>query len=325
MCREWNSFFEPANFEKLILHQDDVEAFRDFVLGRHRALLVGWVWVRIELPLCDCTRCCQPESVEEDKANKFIFTNAIWRLFEILSGFNKTHPGITLELSAHSPSMVVHYAQDARNMLNDTAWHSNRALGPRRMIDSPHNWINGQRRPMKDGAALRMVGPPRGLRFELRAPTAKRMRSLLKVKVVKALVIRLQCYRHFSVPKALDHIIRNLTQLRDLTYECWKSFTSEKIAGRHIRGKEHLTLFEGTFKYRRTLRKVSIFEGTSRCNYRHAAPEWTFARPTVSLGAALAETSRHFEELHMNDMVDARDFFSPFWLDDSYYKRKRFE
>ncbi len=64
-------------------------------------------------------------------------------------------------------------------------------------------------------------------------------KALPKVRAVTAMVIRGQCYRHFSVSKALDPIIRNLTQLRHLSYECWKGFNTAKISGRRIRMNEN--------------------------------------------------------------------------------------
>ena len=328
VCREWNTFFEVANFQKLILHQSDIETFGKLVLGRPRASFVRWIWVRIELPTYDCTKCDKSESVEEDKANKFLFTEAIWTLFDILSKFHRSHPGITLELSADSPSLTHHYAHELGWMANDTAWHTNNAARPvLGIVDEAHYWRDGKRqRPLKSGAALRMTGHPQGLRFDRREPTARHMRDLPKVGVVKALVIRLQCYRHFSITKALDPIIRNLTQLRDLSYECYKGFNIEQVNGHLIRHKENDILLRDTFQSRRTLRKVSIFEATSRCNYLTNDARWTFrTRPWSSLGIDLGKTSKHFEELYINDMVDAKDFFQPFWEGAPNYQRTRRE
>ncbi|KAL6876804.1 hypothetical protein J3F83DRAFT_421770 [Trichoderma novae-zelandiae] len=314
VCREWSNFFERANFERLILHQHDITTLGE-VVPRCGAL-IRWIWLRIELPSYDCSLCDQPESVEEDKVNKFLFTDAVWALFGILSQLNESHhPGMTLELSAHSPSLVDHYAQELGCMINDTAWHTLGGIqSPQSLNDRYHRWWSGQRRRITDAAALRMAGHPQGLRFDMRAPVVKRMnKTLPRVRAVKALVIRGQCYRHLSIPKALDPIIRNLTQLRDLSYECWKGFDTAEIKGRHIRYYENDSLFFDTLKYRRSLRKISIYEGTSRCNENHLRPRLTWRHAAVDFGSALAKASRNLDELYVNDIVEAGDFFRPFW------------
>lgn len=313
VCREWNSFVEEANFEKLILHQDDIP-----MLGRvvpRCGTFIRWIWLRIELPSYDCSLCDDPESVEEDQVNKFIFTDAVWALFGILSQLNKSdHPGITLELSAHSTSIADHYAQELGCMINDTAWHTLGPLqSPRALNDRYHRWWFGQRRRITDGAALRLVGHPKGLRFDMRAPVARSMRKTLpKVKVVTALVIRGQCYRHFSVRKTLDPIIRNLTRLRDISYECWKGDDTAEFEGGRIRYNEKHHLLSKTFKHRRTLRKISMYEGTSRCNRSHLDPRWTWEQPAKGASSALAKASRNLDELYVNDIVEAGDFFQAF-------------
>ncbi|KAK1245976.1 hypothetical protein MKX07_005045 [Trichoderma sp. CBMAI-0711] len=314
VCREWNDFFEKANFEKLILHQDDILMLSQIV--PRCGALVRWIWLRIELPSYDCSLCNQPESVEEDKINKCLFTDAIWGLFEILSQLNdRHHPGITLELSAHSPSLVDHYAQELGCMINDTAWHTLGGIqSPRSLNDRFHRWWFGQRRRITDAAALRMVGHPQGLRFDLRAPAVKRMdKTLPRVRAVKALVVRGQCYRHFSVSKALDPIIRNLTQLRDLSYECWEGYDTAEIKGRHIRLRENKILLSETLRYRRSLRRICLYEGTSRCNEDHLRPSLTWNRSAIGFGSDLAKASRNLNELYVNDLAEADDFFRPFW------------
>ncbi|KAL7806363.1 hypothetical protein V8C44DRAFT_360568 [Trichoderma aethiopicum] len=315
VCRDWNAFFEHANFEKLILHQDDIPMLGEVV--PRRGALMRWIWLRIELPPYDCPVCNLPESVEEDRVNKFIFTDAVWGLFDILSQLNNDHhPGITLELSAHSPSLVDHYAQELDYMINDTAWNT-LIRWPRKHSGFRHLLLYGQQRDLTNAAALRMVGHPQGLRFDLRAPVAKRMnKTLPRVRAIKGLVIRGQCYRHFSVAKALDPIIRNLTQLRELSYECWKGYDTVEMNQRRIRDRENEILLSETLKYRRTLRKISIYEGTSRCHKNFLRPHHTWKSATLGFGSDLAKASRNLEELYVNDLAEADDFFRPFWGND---------
>ncbi|KAL7821736.1 hypothetical protein V8C26DRAFT_390814, partial [Trichoderma gracile] len=314
VCRDWRDFFEETNFEKLILHQDDIPMLGE-VVPRCGAL-IRWIWLRIELPAYDCRLCDQPESTEENRVNKYIFTDAIWGLFDILSQLNNDHhPGITLELSAHSPSLVDHYAKELGCMINDTAWHTLGGIQrPRPPSDIRHRWRRGQRKGLPNAAALRMVGHPEGLRFDLRAPVPKRMnKTLPRVRAVKGLVIRGQCYRHLSISKALDPIIKNLTQLRELSYECWKGYNTADMNQRGIRVRENEILLSETLRYRQSLRKISIYEGTSRCNRKYLHPYYTWGCATLGFGSDLAKASRNLEELYVNDLAEADDFFRPFW------------
>ena len=315
VCREWRRFFEEANFEKLILHQDDIPMLAS-VVPRCGGLL-RWIWLRIELPTYDCSLCDDPESAEEEKANAFLFTDAVWALFGVLSRLNRSdgHPGMTLELSAQSPSIVDHYAQELGRMINDTAWHTlGSYMPPRALNDRYHRWWFAHRRHITDGAALRMVGHPKGLRFDLRAPIVKRMsKTLPKVQVVTALVIRGPCYRYLSVSKALDPIIRHLTQLREIAYEFWKGYDTVEVEGRRVRHYEKDHLLSKTLRHCPTLRRISLYEGTSRCNRDHLDRHWTWEQPPAAgLGSALAKASRNLEELYVNDLVEAGDFFRPF-------------
>uniref|UniRef100_A0A8H7K9M4 F-box domain-containing protein n=1 Tax=Bionectria ochroleuca TaxID=29856 RepID=A0A8H7K9M4_BIOOC len=85
VCQGWQAYFEKENFKRLILHQDDVSRFGKILARHQRTSFVRWIWLRIELPTYDCSRCGTPESTDEDVANKYIFTNAVWDLLGTLS------------------------------------------------------------------------------------------------------------------------------------------------------------------------------------------------------------------------------------------------
>ncbi|VUC22133.1 unnamed protein product [Clonostachys rosea] len=313
VSNEWRLFFERANFSKLILHQDDVETFGRLVQNTQRASFVSWIWLRVELPSYNCAKCDVPESVEEDKDIKFAFTNAVWRLLEILSEFDATHSGITLELSADSPSLTDHYAQEYGSIMNDTAWHSLGAVHTHQnTTDIIHGWQDGRRKPLMEGPRMRVFGHPRGLRFDKRAPVARRMRQLPKVSVVKALVVRLQCYRRFSVSKTLDPMLTSFYKLRDLTYESWKeSYCQKGVSGRNMRNTEFEELFQLTLssKYHKTLGRVSVYERSIRCPCRQDCSSLFGPGPSNTIAAPLAIATRKMEELYINASVDAFDFF----------------
>ncbi|CAH0054764.1 unnamed protein product [Clonostachys solani] len=313
VSNEWRLFFERSNFGKLILHQDDVETFGRLVQNTQRPLFVKWVWLRVELPLYNCAKCHLPESVEEDKNIEFTFTNATWRLLEILSEFDATHSGITLELSADSPSLTDHYAQEYGSIMNDTSWHSLGAVHTHQPItDSIHGWEKGRRGPLMRDPRMRIFGHPRGLQFDKRSPVARRMRKLPKVPAVKALVVRLQCYRRFSVPKTLHPMLVSFTSLRDLTYESWKEGACQiDSSERDLRDIELEELFLSSLssKYHKSLGRVSVYERSIRCPCIPACSWWIGSRESKAVAAALAIASNNMEELYINDSVDACHFF----------------
>lgn len=108
--------------------------------------------------------------------------------------------------------------------------------------------------------------------------------------------------------KALQPIIQCLTQLENFTYEPWRGIDTKGHSGRAVRDMEHHLLFFDVFKYRRSLRRVSIFEDFNRVLYRRRERECY-----TLLGKDLARSSRNFEELHASLNVDAKDFFHAFW------------
>lgn len=316
VCREWNHFFEAANFHRLIINQDDIDTFgKLMVKGREqhpRAVDLRWIWLRLDLPTYDCTRCGEPESPKEVRASKQIFTRSLRRLFNILSRFDASHPGITFELSADSPSLVYHYAQEVDSISRDTAWKAadEEGLTDTVLEDQHHNWEDGFRGPISDDAAMRITGSPSGLGFTERQ--TPRTSELPNVSVIKAFMIRAQCYRYFAVREGLEHIIKACPELRDLTYETWKALNTAQLNRQLVRVRDWEYLISDVFKDCGSLRKVSLFEGASRCNLDADEANWTWGDPAPGLGTALAEKSRGLEELYVNNLVDGNEFFGEF-------------
>ena len=55
-CREWQHFFEKESFRYMTLHQSDICEFGRIVQGERKAY-VQWIWLRLELPKYDCSKC----------------------------------------------------------------------------------------------------------------------------------------------------------------------------------------------------------------------------------------------------------------------------
>jgi len=106
VCKEWQIVMEKKNFGRLRLRAsclDDLE----HMVGRRREL-VKHVWLDIELKTYNCEECQSMRlgSMMEDQS---ILARAISKLFSILSTWNPVGGGLTLELSAQSPSDSEHW------------------------------------------------------------------------------------------------------------------------------------------------------------------------------------------------------------------------
>ncbi|KAK3940644.1 hypothetical protein QBC46DRAFT_434250 [Diplogelasinospora grovesii] len=318
VSREWQYFFEKENFKSLILHQDDIPKFGNIVQGQ-RINFVKWAWLRFEVPAYDCNKCNRKESAVEVRRNNLLFTNAVWDLFVILSTWGRDGGGggVTLELSAHSPSDAGHFCKELQYRLHDTAWGGISTPRPgdfseERYNDPAHGWHNFlQFADPGDDAKLRVFGHPNGLGFDLRAQATRRTAGILpNVEVVNSLVIRRQFYRHFSVPRALQPIIQSLTQLREFRYEPWRGLNTRHHFGRVIRDEQHCLLFSNVLKDKKSLRSVSMYEDFDPRGLHNRS---TLEPCSPDLGRALAESSGHLEELHAAHNIDAKDFFHAFW------------
>lgn len=122
ISRQWQSLIEPIQSKHLIIHQFDIAKFSRIVTGPRRIYLQH-SWLRIRLNKYDCQSCRSEESQEEIRCQNLTYTRAIWNLYEVLSSPSWSDKrGVTLELSAHSPSDAIHYGKDLKMREFDTAW-----------------------------------------------------------------------------------------------------------------------------------------------------------------------------------------------------------
>ena len=305
--REWQAHFEAENFKHLILGYSDVLEFGRIVVRSHRGSLVQWIWLRVELPTYGCDKCKKPESPDERMANEARFTYAIWNLHSFLSELDSGHPGISLELSVHSPSDAEHYCQELKGTMNDTAWYVSRSH-ERIPNDRRHGWRSGTRLPLTTEAYLRAFGNPRGIGIDLKIPNLSHAKKLPRATVVKQLVIRLQFFRHFSIRCGLIPIFQSLPQLESLMYECWQGINvGSKETAHAFRQRDHRRLVSAVLICK-NLRRVSIYEMSSHSYCQ--VPSRTMDR---IIGRTMGMYSGPLKELYISWMVDAKDFFHNFW------------
>ncbi|KAB5566299.1 hypothetical protein GE09DRAFT_1272791 [Coniochaeta sp. 2T2.1] len=221
VCKEWQPEFEPHNFRQLILTPACIADLNTHVPASKRPL-VRHIWLRVELPEYRCASCEDSdapllEQLVEDMAQEHnrIFTEAVYSLYRALSSWVPVpeHPGITLELSTHSPSDGEHHFKDRTFQCFE--WTGPECLKnrqesqgflARRHIpgeESDHGWVNGRQASLEGqpdrarftDAKQKLVGWP----LELELPPATTLRT---VRVVTGFITRRQFHR-FVAPIAL--------------------------------------------------------------------------------------------------------------------------
>jgi len=339
VSKQWQYFFEKLNFDHLFLHQEDVSQFRAIVERQpHRKAFVRWIWLRVELAEYSCQDCLTAQSPDEVRENNAIFTKGVYELFAVLSSWNPDdghRDGITLELSAHSPSDATHFARELNFRIADNFFHAFRPLdmtmNVRSMLDSRrHSWMNGRqtlarRTPAeREGILARLFGDYEGLRFDMRIGVTRtnipeesgRNRGLPPVPLIKSFLIRRQFYRLFSVSKALGPILTAMPELENLRYESWDT-PMESNHG--IRALQNRVLIGYILSRKSKLKAISIHGSTSRVyhgNPRLYDPRTLMPRDVsdrVTLGKALAKSTMNLQMIHGARNVEAEGFFHAFW------------
>ncbi|KAI3392864.1 hypothetical protein diail_5039 [Diaporthe ilicicola] len=313
VCRDWQDFFEGKLFQQLTLKtESDIQAFAELVQSRRRAY-VKWVWLRIELPLYDCQQCHRHETREDVQVQNTTFTNLVWDLFDVLSKWkNKDvhNHGITLELSAHSPSDAHHFNKDLRFRLHDSAWDRWDARPVLPHNDPFHGWQDGKQvKEIPSDAKYRVFGF--GLHFDYKLPSVRRRRMRLpKVSVVTSFVIRRQFSRSFGVRRGLYPMMCSLTRLSTFSFEPWQG---PSILYQRKQEWYHAFLVREVLKARRkTLKKVAIFESHDEIFYHPPRNATSHRLGTDLFSRDLARASHHLEELYVAKKVDAFHFFYAF-------------
>ncbi|TIC95507.1 hypothetical protein CH35J_008962 [Colletotrichum higginsianum] len=322
VCKEWQAVLEKDTFRRLKLRVsclDDMES----MISPQRSRLVRHVWLNIELRPYTCRNCHLTESYSWWCANNAVIRSAVRKLFHILSRWPSADgAGLTLELSAQSPSDKEHYfknlyfgghGEDEDFEPDDRlVRHSplSENLTEYLQHDIKHGWVNGRQVFAPDASAILRIFSEIDLNFREELP---------RVKAVTRFAIRRQCRRQFS-PRTLGYLFDRLPRLRSLVYEPWQWYKRaptyhydneyEKLIESHLpQSLKHLSLFEETNeRYIALIREGFLPHGFGPDSIRVASP---------AVGAALAERSLSLETLSATFIVEARDFFQscrPDWV-----------
>ncbi|RFU32598.1 hypothetical protein B7463_g3736, partial [Scytalidium lignicola] len=272
VSQEWQRFFEPKHFERVVLSQCRIKAFAQVVQGPKR------------------------------KA------------------------GLTLELSAYSPSDSKHFFRDLR--LDHDPYREpskNFILFPdskpieHKFNDRWHLWRQGHRVPISQdeenylihgitrlqGRGFYFKPPPEGLPNDNDdRPPHSASEYLPKVDVVTSFLFRRQYYRHIH-PDGLSQLFESLINLQHIIYEPPKVLYSDN-------SKRYQFVFERWLPT--TLRKLTIYEShDERDESKHFSDSSGLLLPrssTPALGLALAKASRPLEHLSVSFIVDAKHFLA---------------
>ncbi|CAN8095559.1 unnamed protein product [Discula destructiva] len=284
VCKSWQVLIEEVNFKELAIKHADVSKLDEIVQGPRRAYLKH-LWLSVELDKYHYRLRFEPESEEEQEANNFKFTLALYDLFEVLEtwdtpGFWKERNGrgLNLELKAFSPS-------DKKNLFGSAGLNFD---GNSRYFDSLLDFY------------LLALNEPRGIH------------GLPMVKVITGLHILRRNYRNISAA-AVTPIIRSLPCLEEVRLEPWQQ--PDEPAQEDVDSE----LASQIPFWPSQLRRVSLFThfGAFDPNPLDAlldADGDTIPRPNTYrfLGQGLQRLSTTLEELSVSYMTDAEHFFEPF-------------
>lgn len=258
VCLEWQGLFEAsaANFGKLVLHPSALDGFQRIIRRRHNKMpYIRHIWLRIELQEYTCKNCENPETGKEivryglfstwmtfwcktlvnqhTNRNNIIFTQALWKLLDILSTWEKSninldHQNLTLEFSAHSPSDSQHAFQNVLEIQNAYPYLDESSVQRQYMMQHRTGIITdlfqrlGNRQSITVPMAARLVRP---LDFDFSGVRFKQGQSkdrLPEVKMVTSFLIRRQYYRDICTSALARLYNESLPNLRTIRHERWR-------------------------------------------------------------------------------------------------------
>ncbi|RSM02776.1 hypothetical protein CDV31_010815 [Fusarium ambrosium] len=320
--KHWQEYFEAQSFRHLIINQNDIEYFEIIVKGKRRHH-VKHLWLRILLPTWPWVRGSQEEN---DyilwRADRY-FTGSIFDLFEVLSEWGEENLGITFELSAHSPSDRGKYVQDdfferEVNMYKEyLATNSTKAYQFSGDVCEPYlmasekldiaSVFNMWHRTAQDLFGWK----PLEFNFH-EQPNLTPIRKedepeLSSVSVISKFLIRQSQFRDIY-PADLGKIWSSLPHLDQIAVERWRYVKVEYEKGWCEEAKRTFAL-----ELPLSVKTLSLHGDTVNTFHRWASKEVM----TIDLAKYLRNYGRHLENMSISFLIDAKDFFQPFWTTQS--------
>ncbi|KAM7200608.1 hypothetical protein V8F33_003813 [Rhypophila sp. PSN 637] len=274
VSRQWQLFFEELNFNHLILHQDDLAKFEAITQSHaqlHRRQFIQGIYLRLELSEYGCGRCWMEVFKEEEEVDSRISKTAVASLFATLSSWDPTAcygGGLTLEISAHSPSDANCYARELYPRIADNThssfrykpshWYRGQVFSDMSYNPSRHGWWQGSRNYNGMTFGRRMVMTQRVFSYSYEYAYSW-LDDLPAVPCVRNFLIRRQFYRNLGY-MALRKIITSLSELVSFRYESWSAVSSETD---QIQAWDFSRLLSEVITHHPTLRRISLYGSTN--------------------------------------------------------------
>ncbi|KAF5677615.1 hypothetical protein FHETE_1666 [Fusarium heterosporum] len=350
VCKTWQYFFEAKTFKSLILHQDDINDFSTIVKG-HRKKFLKHLWLRVTLPKYLTPVCKVEESPKVLWEANNIFTESISNLWDILSGWDTPQyeaQSLTFELSVHSPSDWVEYIKEDSSIESDMPMYkgylATESIDPYKNTQDVHSEYKRLQDTMAD-AALRIPSflqvsfwmtiidnllgwkplcfdnsttrpnnnnPTYGSK-DRATPASEQgtdedeQLQLPEVPAITKLLIRRQSFRGIC-PTALGSILESLPNMQEIHVERWRCAepSDEKMWCRGANITFGMDLPP-------SLKTLSLYGETSRLFHTWKPNDVN----ATSLTKSLRQYTKHLENLSVSHLIDAKEFFRPFWPADS--------
>ncbi|UPK96087.1 hypothetical protein LCI18_007022 [Fusarium solani-melongenae] len=308
--RHWREFFEAKTFRHLLISQYDIEDFDTVVRGARRSY-VKHLWLRILLP----KHLWVWRKEEEDahvlwKADR-IFTTSIFGLWDALANWDACihdgNLGFTFELSAHSPSDRGKHIRDdffERDVdMYQGYLETNSAEAYKSSGDVYAPYLKAYRglagkfgTQMWDRTVADLFGwKPLEFNFheqeEMSPIREDEAPELPSVSVITKFLIRQSQFRQIS-PTSLVETLSSLPHFEQVAIERWPCMARKFILDLPM-----------------LVKTLSLYGDIA--NIFH---EWS-SRDVIAIGLAkhLRNYSRHLENISVSFLIDAKNFFQPFW------------
>ncbi|KAJ4326976.1 hypothetical protein N0V84_002589 [Fusarium piperis] len=317
--KHWQQFFEARTFRHLIISQGDIKYFDIAVRGGRRRH-VKHVWLRIQLPTQPWMRLKEEEDEEVLWEADRIFTKSIFDLWEILAKWNNDqNSGFTFQLSVHSPSDRGNYIRDDffqrdvdmyQKYLATNSTEAYKASGD---VHAPYlktyRGLGGMfGTQMWDRTVADLFGwKPLEFNFHERqdmTPVREdETPELPSVSVITEFLVRRSQFREIF-PTALGKVLSSLPHLGQVAIERWRCVDA---------GEETLwsQMAKSAFILELPMSVKTLSLYGDKADIFH---EWS-SRDVITIGLAkhLRNYGRHLENVSVSFLIDAKDFFQPFW------------
>ncbi|KAF4999592.1 hypothetical protein FGRMN_2340 [Fusarium graminum] len=302
---EWRKVIEKRTFGHLMLHPSDLDAL-DQIANRHNDL-VEHLFLNIEHRQYDCESCDHLEPDAEAEHNRRVVTNAIARLFFVISTWDHNNGRkLTLELNVYSPSDSEHWFRGCYFGIPGEVEPEYLPQDNITIHDPEHGWYKSRVIEKLPEFALLRLFDHRTVRFE---------QTLHIVPAVTRFLLRRQCRRQ---PRSmmLSELLSRFPRLEEMSYEPWRPPDACSLS------QEDPWLGISIARLPETVRKITIFEDYNQ-NYldqiegyspiaRVFYVKGSSSKTPKGFAEALIMKSLQLEHLSVAFLIDAFDFFSSY-------------